>query len=253
MNKHIALNPTEVKLTSGDYMQSTHTATVDIPALLIAVREAHIFPNHFQHSLLSVGQLCDNTFLSPQHECYSYDELILVGQRDHETGLWTVNITTSPPGVNPMPQAVYAVYKQRSTIEDSIAYLYAACFIPVKDTWLNATEAGNCAGWPDLMPDRVHNYLQKSDTTVKGHMSQQQQTTTSMQEKESQVDTEPSVSQEDNTGYIFADVVESGQIYSELTGQSPTTSSRGKTYVLFIYVYSPSIITTEPMKNRGDT
>jgi hypothetical protein len=40
-----------VNIPNGDFIRSTHTVTFDIPALDIAVREAHIFPNHFQHSI----------------------------------------------------------------------------------------------------------------------------------------------------------------------------------------------------------
>jgi hypothetical protein len=68
------------------------------------------------------------------------------------------------------------VYKQRS-ISDTIAYLHAALFSPVKDTWISAIEAGNLAGWPALSPDSMRKYLNKADATVKGHMNQQRQNT----------------------------------------------------------------------------
>jgi hypothetical protein len=64
------------------------------------------------------------------------------------------------------------------------------------------------------------------------------------------VDTEPSVSQEDKTGYIFAAVVESDKINGDIIGWFPTTSYLGNKYVLVLYAYDT--ITTEPMKNRGD-
>jgi hypothetical protein len=65
-------------------------------------------------------------------------------------------------------------------------------------------------------------------------MSQKRQTARSTQDKEPQVDPEPEISQEDNTDYVFAAIVESGQIHSDLTGRFPTTSSRGKTYLLVL-------------------
>jgi hypothetical protein len=69
VNEQIAVTPMEVKLPNEDFIRSTHIAPVNITALPIAARIGRIFPNHFQHSLLSVGQLCDNDqFLSPH--CY---------------------------------------------------------------------------------------------------------------------------------------------------------------------------------------
>jgi hypothetical protein len=62
-------------------------------------------------------------------------------------------------------------------MEDTIEYLHAACFIPIKDTWLSVIEAGNFSGWPALSPDRVLKYLHKSDYTVKVHMNQNLQNT----------------------------------------------------------------------------
>jgi hypothetical protein len=40
-------------------------------------------------------------------------------------------------------------------MEDTIAYLHAACFSHIKDTWLSAIDAGNFAGWPELSPEKV--------------------------------------------------------------------------------------------------
>jgi hypothetical protein len=108
----------EVKLANGDFNRSTHTATRDTPSLPIAAREAHIFPIHFQLSLLSVGQLCDNdcevNLLAQSVTVRLNGDIILVRQCNHETGLWRFNLTTSQPEVNPTPHAVCNVYEKRS-------------------------------------------------------------------------------------------------------------------------------------------
>jgi hypothetical protein len=70
---------------------------------------------------------------------------LLVGHRENYNGLWRANLTASLPELKPTSKAMYNVYEQRS-IEDSIAYLHAACFSPVEDTWLKAIEAGKFAG-----------------------------------------------------------------------------------------------------------
>jgi hypothetical protein len=136
-------------------------------------------------------------------------------------------------------------------MEDYVAYLHAVCFSPIKDTWIKPIQAGNFAGWSDLTPDRFHTYLHKADATIKGHLSQKHQNTRLTQRMEPQVDPEPDISQEGKTHYVFAKVVESGQIHSDITGQFPTKSSRGNTYFLVLYAYDLNNITTEPMQNRG--
>jgi hypothetical protein len=96
VNKQIAVAPMEVKLPDGDFIHSTHTATVNIPSLIIAAREAHIFPIFFQHSLLSIGKLCDNgcevNFLAHNVAVKLHGDTVLMGQREHDTGIWRVNL-----------------------------------------------------------------------------------------------------------------------------------------------------------------
>jgi hypothetical protein len=48
-----------VRLPNGATMESSHTAELDIPELNSAASKAHVFPGMAHHSLLSVGQLCD--------------------------------------------------------------------------------------------------------------------------------------------------------------------------------------------------
>jgi hypothetical protein len=176
VNKKIVLTPMEVKLPNVDFIKSTHAAEFNIPALHIAAREAHIFPNHFQHSLLYVTQICDNgcevNFLAHNVTVKLNGDTLCMGQCKHDTELWRVNLTASLSELKPTPQAMYNVYEQRS-IEDSIVYLHAACFSPVKDTLIKAIEEGNFSGWPGLTPDRVRKYLHKAYATVKGHINQQ--------------------------------------------------------------------------------
>jgi hypothetical protein len=40
-------------------MESSHTSELDIPELNAAASKAHVFPGMANHSLLSVGQLCE--------------------------------------------------------------------------------------------------------------------------------------------------------------------------------------------------
>jgi hypothetical protein len=87
--------------------------TVNIPLLPIATRESNIFTNHFQNSLLSVGQLCDNgcevNFLAQNATLKLHGDTLLVAQYEHATGIWRVNLTVSTPKLKPAPHEMYNV------------------------------------------------------------------------------------------------------------------------------------------------
>ena len=257
-NKKVATNPMEVKLPNGDFIRSTHTATLDIPALPASAKEAHIFPHHFQHSLMSVGHLCDNGcdvhFSAAVVTVKRKGDVIFEGWRDEESGLWRVDLMQPAKTTPAQKPSANNVYEQRS-VEDTIAYLHAACFSPVKDTRIKAIEAGNFATWPGLTAERVRKHLHKSEATVKGHLDQQRQNTRSTQPKPTREVDEPELIQEAKTNYVYAGLVLSeqlGQIHSDLTGRFPTTSYSGTKYVLVLYDYGSNTITTEPMKGQGD-
>jgi hypothetical protein len=85
-------NPLRVHLPNGDTMDSTHTASLDIPELSQAASIAHVFLGMVNHSLLSVGQLCNQgyyiTFRIDAVTIYnSIGKSILKGKRDLNTGL----------------------------------------------------------------------------------------------------------------------------------------------------------------------
>jgi hypothetical protein len=62
LNKIKSQNPLTVRLPNGVTVESTHTASLDIPKLNKAASIAHIFPGMANHSLLSVGQLCNEGY-----------------------------------------------------------------------------------------------------------------------------------------------------------------------------------------------
>jgi hypothetical protein len=82
-----------VRLLNGATMDSTHTASTDIPELSRAASIAHIFSGMVNHSLLSVGKLCNEgysvTFKIDEVIIYNpHGAQILRGPRDLDTGLW---------------------------------------------------------------------------------------------------------------------------------------------------------------------
>jgi hypothetical protein len=63
---------------------------------------------------------------------------------------------------------------------------------------------------------------------------------------------EPEMVQEDKCNYIYAAIMETSQIYTELTCRFPTTSLSGNKYILILYDYDRNSVLSVPMKNRGD-
>jgi hypothetical protein len=82
-----------VRLPNGATMESSHTADLDIPELNAVASKAHVNPGMAHHSLLSVGQLCDEGYIFTFKQdtvtiCNSQNSTLLSGPRDLNTGLW---------------------------------------------------------------------------------------------------------------------------------------------------------------------
>jgi hypothetical protein len=94
-------------------MESSHTADLDIPGLNAVASKAHVFPGMAHHSLLSVGQLCDEgyivTFQRDTVTIYdSESSKLLSGPRDVTTRLWRINLKqTNKPIPDPIANNVY--------------------------------------------------------------------------------------------------------------------------------------------------
>jgi hypothetical protein len=97
LNKFKSQNPLTVRLPNGATMESTHAASLDIPESNKATSIAHILPGMENHSLLSVGQLCNEgyyvTFRIDAVTIYnSQNAQVLKGARDLDTGLRCINL-----------------------------------------------------------------------------------------------------------------------------------------------------------------
>jgi hypothetical protein len=87
---------------------------------------------------------------------------------------------------------------------------------------------------PSVTVENVRKYLPKSDAMVKGHMAQIRQNILSTQPDLVEPTSEPEMVQEDKCNLMYATVMETNQIYTDLTGRFPTTSLSGKKYILII-------------------
>jgi hypothetical protein len=226
-----------------------------MPSLIQAARLAHILPGLGQHSLLSVGQMCESgfsvTFTASNVTVTKGHSTILTGERDKESSLWRAPLNPAPPLHVGQEHHAHNVYEQKS-IQDTITYLHACFFSPVTDTWLKSIQNGHFATWHSVTVENVRKYLGKSDATAKGHLNQIRQNIRSTQQVEIISAPETDMVQEDKCHYLHATTLETNQVYSDLTGIFPTTSLSGKTYILILYDYDRNSVLSTPKKNRSD-
>ena len=254
-------NGIHVTMPNLQTIQATHTCQLDLPGLPPGARLAHKFP-HLAYPLISIGQLCDNgcnaTFDAKMVHIYHDNLIILSGNRDPHTRLWTLPLTKAQP---PAPDVLlsdahqaHSAYHNTSQI-DHIAFLHAACGYPVPSTWIKAIDHGHFATWPGLTADLVRKHLPKSPITVLGHLHQQRQNIRSTQPPpEPELDSNPpSDPGNSRTHLVFSAVADlRTEIATDLTGLFPITSSMGNKYILVCYVYDCNAILTAPMKSRSE-
>jgi hypothetical protein len=130
-------NPVNSTLPNGATMESSQTADVSIPELNAAASKAHVFPGMANHSLLSVGQVCNEGYIvtfknASVTVCNSQEFQILSGPQDLNTGLWRINLKQDNQHVQ---QAVSNnVYELRNT-GALVHYLHKALFSPTKSAY----------------------------------------------------------------------------------------------------------------------
>jgi hypothetical protein len=135
--------------------------------------------------------------------------------------------------------------------KDLINYLHAACFSPVKSTWITAIKNGNFASLPGLTEHAVDKHLSKSTSTTKGHLNQQRQNARTAKIKDAKVIvTEPDIDHGLKTQFIYAATIDAGQIYTDQTGRVPVVSSKGNKYIMILYDYDSNAILAQPIKDR---
>jgi hypothetical protein len=136
-------------------MESSHTAELDIPELNAAASKAHVFPGMANHSLLSVGQLCDEGYIVTFKKdtvtiCDSEKSQIMSGPRDLSTGLWRINLKQTNKHIpDPIANSVYELRNTGALVH----YLHKALFSPTKSAMLQAVKDGHLITWPGLTED----------------------------------------------------------------------------------------------------
>jgi hypothetical protein len=219
-------------------MDSSHTAELDIPELNATASKSHVFPGMAHHSLLSVGQLCDEGYIVTFKQasvtiCDSEKSQILNSPRDLNTGLWRINLKQTN---NHIPETIANnVYELRNT-GALVHYLHKALFSPTKSAMLQAVKDGHIITWPGLTEDAINKHLKLTPATVMGHMNQRRQNIISNSKAHIADQPTPATDLGSKTHLVYAVVVDQGQLYTDLTEKFPLISSKGNAYVMVCYV-----------------
>jgi hypothetical protein len=142
---------------------------------------------------------------------------------------------------------------ETSNLKELINYLHAPEFSPVKSRWIKAIKNGNFSSWPGLTEDAVEKHLSKSTATVKGHVNQQRmyaRSTQTKKEPECSMEYELNLDDGIKTHFMYAAVVDAGQIYTDQTGRFPVIPIRGNVSIMVLYEYDGNAIMVEPIKNN---
>jgi hypothetical protein len=242
-----------VRLPNGATMESSHTTELDIPELNAAASKAHVSPGMANHSLLSVGQLCDEGYIVTFKQtavtiCDSKKSQILNGPRDLDTGLWRISLKQTN---NHIPEPIANnVYELRNT-GALVYYLHKALFSPTKSAMLQAVKDRHLITWPGLTEDAINKHLKLTPATDMGHMNQRHQNIRSTSKTPIADLPTPDTDSGTKPHLVYAVVVDQGQLYTDLTGKFPVRSSKGNSYGMVRYVYDCKYVKVIPMKSRS--
>jgi hypothetical protein len=224
---------------------------ISIPELNSAASIAHIFPGMANHSLLSVGQLCNKGYIVTFKNasvaiCDPQEFQILSGARDLDTGLWRINLRKDNQQLH--QSVANNVYELRNT-GALVHYLHKALFSPTKSALLQAVKNWHLVTWPSLTEEAIHKHLKLTPATAMVHMNQRLQNirSTSKTPIEDVPTTDTNLGTK--THLVYAVLVDQGQLYTDLTGKFPVRSSKGNSYIMVCYVYDCNYVKFVPMKS----
>jgi hypothetical protein len=235
-------------------MEYSHTDELNIPELKAAASKAHVLPGMSNHSLLSVGQLCNEGYIvtfknASVTVCNSQEFQILSGPRDLDTGLWRINLRQDNQQAH--QYVANNAYDLRNT-GALVHYLHKALFSPTKYALLQAVKSGHLVTWPGVTENAIHKHLKLTPATSMGHMNQRHQNIRSTSNTPIEEVPTTDTNLGTNTHLVYAVLVDQGQLYTDLTGKFPVRSSKGNSYVMVCYVYDCNYVKV-PIKSRSSS
>jgi hypothetical protein len=242
-----------VRLPNGATMESSHTTDLDIPELNAAAYKARVLPGMAHHSLLSVGQLCDEGYIVTFRRdtvtiCNSESSKLLSGPRDVNTGLWRINLKQTIKHIpDPIANNVFELRNTGALFH----YLHKTLFSPTKYAMLQAIKDGHLITWPGLTEDAINKHLKLTPTTAMGHMNQRLENIRSTSKAPIEKQQPPDTDLGTKTHLVYAVVVDQGQLYTDLMGKFPVRSRKGNSYVMVCYIYDCNYVKVVPTKSRS--
>ena len=106
--------------------------------------------------------------------------------------------------------------------------------------------------WPGLTEKLIKKHLEKSGNTKLVYLYIRIQGLKSTRETPPDTDLEDKIKNTVFYTTLDPSTTKEGNIYSDLCGWFPTTSSRGNRYTYVIYVYDCNALLTTAIKNIGD-
>jgi hypothetical protein len=234
-------------------MESSHTDELDIPELNTSASKAHVFQGMANHSLLPVGQLCDEAYIVTLKNasvtvCNSQKFQILSGPRDLDPGLWSINLRQDNQQIHqPVANNMYELRNTGALVH----YLHKALFSPTKSALLQAVKDGHLITWPSLTEDAIHTHLKLTPATSIGRISQRRQNIRSTSKMPIAEVPPTDADLGKKTHLVYAVLVYQGQLNTDLTGKFLVRSSKGNSYAMVCYVYDCNYVKVVPMKSRS--
>jgi hypothetical protein len=234
LEKMKSRTPLTVRLPNGATMESSHTTKLDIPELKGAASILHVFPGIANHSLLSVGQLCDEGYIVTFKQasvtiCNSEKARILNGPPDLNTGLWRIILKQTN---NHIPETIANNVYELLNTGASVHYLYKYLLSPTESAMLQAVKDGHLITRPGLTEDSINKHLKLTPATAISHMNQQRQNIRSTSRTPIADQPTPDIYLGSKTHLMYDVLADQFQLYTDLTGKFPVRSSKGNSYVM---------------------
>ena len=124
-------------LTRNSTMNTTNTGNIPLSgSLSIHAKKSHIFDGMHSASLISLGQLCDDEFISIldhiEINILKDSKIILKGNRNKTYRLWNIPISIT------LRYRYHAIITQENSKTELINYLHVCCFRSTPRTFLKA-------------------------------------------------------------------------------------------------------------------
>ena len=235
--------PITVQMANGYPVLSTHTGHFNLPELPPKATHCHVLQS-LSHPLLAISQVCDAGYeakFDRNSVKITHGTKTIVEGTRNRNGLWVIPTK--------IPTANFTVHD--ATTRSIVKFLHLSLFSPTKSTLLKAVQLNQLLGWPGLTATAIKKYLQLEEPTIMGHMDQQRK---NVRSTKIEVAPAPAEAPRRTQQVVFAVTeVPTGTIYTDQTGNFPTTSSRGIKAVMVLYDYDSNAILIEGIASKGQS